>query len=110
MSQDIENKRARAELDRAAAELDDFTIARLRAARKNALASASQRPLQRFGWLPLAAAAALTAVVVTTLWWQSPEPTELAAEELEWSLVRDDPDFFTDLEFYDWLRHEQDAG
>lgn len=111
MSQDTENKHIRARLDRAASELDDFTVARLRAARKNALASVSQRPFAMFGWLPMSAAATMIiAIVVTTLWFQAPDPTGLAAEELEWSLVRDDPDFFSDLEFYDWLRHEQDAG
>jgi hypothetical protein len=109
MSNDLENERARAELDRAAGALDDFTVARLRAARKNAL-TASQRPMHWLNWLPLSATAAIVAVVVTALWWQPLDPTGLAAEELEWSLVRDDPDFFTDLEFYDWIRHEQDAG
>jgi hypothetical protein len=111
MSEDTDNQRLRVQLDHAAAGLDDMTVAQLRAARKRAVAVAQQRPSTRFGWLPLsAAAAAFIAVTVATLWWRTLEPTVIATEEIELSLTRDDPEFFTDLEFFDWIRREQDAG
>jgi hypothetical protein len=111
MKSDTDDEALRARLEHAAANLDDLTVARLRAARKRALAAAQKRPLL-VGWIPLsAAAAAFLAVTMTTLWWRAPEPTAVAnSEELELSLTHDDPEFFTDLEFYDWIRREQDAG
>ena len=110
MSNETENERLRAQLDRAAAELDELTVAKLRGARKHALAQA-RRPLTAFGWLSLSAiAATFVAVAVAAWWWPTSSPPTLLAEDVEWSLTRDDPEFFTDLEFYDWIRNEQDAG
>jgi hypothetical protein len=106
-----DDKAARAQLDRAAAELDDLTVARLRAGRKRALAAAGRKPLHLLSWLPLSAAAAvLVAITATALWWRAPEPGMTITDELELSLTRDDPEFFTDLEFYNWIRQEQEAG
>lgn len=110
MSNDTDNDRLRAQLDRAAAELNDTTVARLRAARNRAVATTRRRPLAALRWLPLSAAAAIVAVTAMALWWRAPESALIATEEIEWSLTKDDPEFFTDLEFYDWIRFEQDAG
>jgi hypothetical protein len=106
-----ELERARAQLNRAAADLDEFSVARLRAGRKRALAAAGTRRQFRPGWwLPLssAAVAALVTVTVATNWWQATPVT--ATEDIELMATHDDPEFFEDIDFYSWLEDQRDAG
>jgi hypothetical protein len=105
-----EQKLLRAQLDRRAAELDDMTVARLRAARKRALAAAEEKHAAR--WLPwsMAAAAVLVLTLGITLQLRAPDNIIAAApDDVDLLLVKDSPDFTDELEFYRWLE-EQDAG
>src|SRR5262245_29279746 len=109
-----ENKKlklARAQLDRAVAELDDISIARLRAVRKRVVARAGHSRRVTW-WLPLSTAAIATIVVVTLLVpiSRTPDQASLASGEEAEQMMTKDPDFFTDLDFYDWLEAEHDAG
>jgi hypothetical protein len=105
---------ARAQLNRAASELDEFTVARLRAARKRALAAAGARRAVRAGWwLPLtgAALATLVAVGVTTDWWRAPAPAAIAAaDDFELLAATEGPEFFDNIDFFHWIGDERDAG
>lgn len=110
-------RRARAALDRSVAELDPATLGRLRAARRDALdgvAPASRR--RAFVWAPLGALAAAAVALVIAL---SPRPTEVAkappppprlVEDLEVVVSNDDLELYADLEFYEWLEQQDQAG
>jgi len=102
-------RRSRALLDSAEAELDAATRARLRAARRAALARAAQggASIRHQPWLlPAAglAAAVLVAVLGVRLWAPGPARGDLSPLE-DIVLLSDpaDPEFYTDLEFYLWL-------
>jgi hypothetical protein len=122
MSDNDDLRHLRAQLDRAAAELDAPTAARLRAARLRAVAAAEAgraghglRDL--VSWPAFSAALAATLVVATAiaLWWPAPDPAALVAatapEDVEWLIARDSPELFAEqLEFYDWLGEQNDAS
>jgi 4-hydroxy-L-threonine phosphate dehydrogenase PdxA len=104
-------ERARAQLNHAAADLDEFSIARLRAGRKRALAAAdARRRFRPAWWLPLssAAVAAIVTVTVATNWWRAAPVT--ATEDIELLATSDDPEFLEDIDFYNWLEDQRDAG
>ncbi len=99
---------ARAELDRGTRELDDLTVARLRAARLRAVAA---RPRRR--WLAAAGlgAGALAAGVTAFLLLATPAAPPLAGfEQLELLSEHDALDLYKDLEFYRWLAEDTHAG
>lgn len=100
-------KRIRAELDRSTNELDEFTVARLRAARKQALAT---KP-RGYGWLVAGgiATTAVTAGLVATLVLTPAAPSATGLEQLE-LLADAEFDVANDLEFYRWLAEQQRAG
>lgn len=98
----------RAELDRSVAALDELTVARLRAARKRALATAPQRRL----WLAAGgiAAGALAAGLAAFLLLAPPAaPPASGLEQLE-LLTEADMDLYDNLDFYRWLAEGTDAG
>lgn len=105
-------KRARQTLDRAADDIDELTAARLRAARLRALDAA---PRRRPAWLAVtgsAVAAGLVAVVAGTLWFATPAPQPMPladADDLEMLTLIENPEFFEELDFYDWLTDHDDA-
>lgn len=98
------------ELDAAVDELDELTLVRLRAARKQALADAS-KPKSVWGgrrWLVPAAGLAATCllVILVGLQWWNPETTQstlLAAQDMDIMMAQDDLELYSDLEFYRWL-------
>lgn len=110
---------ARQALDAAARGLDEETRARLRAARRQALAQlpplGGQRRAPSGGrrWL---AAGALAVVVATlaatvTLWIGTAGNGVLPGlDDLELLAGRDNPEFFADLDFYRWLAEHDHAG
>lgn len=105
---------ARQALDARARDLDDLTIARLRAARLRAL---DVRPVSpwRSKWVAVAglATAAIAVVLVAgPLWLRPVGPSALSVaglEDLELLSTREHPEFFGDLEFYDWLSHRRNG-
>ena len=110
-----ELERARAQLNRAADDLDEFSVARLRAGRKRAIAAAgARRRLRPVWWLPLssAAVAAVVTVTVATNWWRAPtvQPVMTAAEDIELLATGEEPEFFNDIDFYTWIEDQRDAG
>ena len=95
--------------------LDELTIARLRAARLNAIA-ASRRSRYRFwGFAGGAAAAGLALAIAGTVWLKA--PSELPAAPANDATLADldlltteSPDFYGNLEFYRWLASQSDAS
>jgi hypothetical protein len=109
-------EQARRELDRAAGDLDMVTAARLRAARLRAL-DVPRVPRWRHSWLVATgglAAAGLVAVVAGLLWLSPPAapPVNVAAvdaEDVELLDSQESPDFYADLDFYDWLANRDNV-
>lgn len=101
------NERARALLERSAAELDSQSVMRLRAARARALGPRSGRP----GWLaPVTGVAALVSAVLAVWLAFQPPPgaprlavLEQDTETLDLLTAADDFELVEDLEFYHWL-------
>lgn len=94
---------ARQQLQQHANKLDDITGARLRAARKRALAAtpARSQPL----WLPAGLAASTVAALLALTLWQgeplvNPDPLNGDWEQIATS---DDLELIEQLEFYEWL-------
>ncbi|MBI3576047.1 MAG: hypothetical protein HY083_10425 [Gammaproteobacteria bacterium] len=106
-------------LDKSARELDDTTVARLRAARARAWQRAAatppapvRRPRPRW-WLPVGsvALAGVTVAVVGALWFATPAGAPLTGiEDIELLASKETPEFYAELEFYQWLASRVDAG
>lgn len=93
---------------RASEQLDPATARRLASARRLALAQAAHRRPAWVWALPATAAAALLLAILLP-WRQGPGPAaaELrAAENLELLTDEMGPEFYRDLEFYQWLERE----
>ena len=97
-------------LDEAEANLDTAALARLRAARRQAIEAGLARSGRALpGWLlPVGgfATAGIALAVAGLLWFAVPDDKPLpqaTVDDLELLMARDNPEFFTDLEFYDWL-------
>lgn len=105
---------AKRALDKAEKNLDAATLARLRAARRQAL-DEGRRSRARPAWLLPAGGLATAGVVLTVaalLWFSAPNPNPVQANlsDLDLLTAHENPDFFTDLDFYDWLDRNADAG
>jgi hypothetical protein len=114
-----EFKRVRQQLERVASELDELTVARLRAGRKRAVAAAGARRTYHLmarpvWWMPLtsAAVAALVTVTLATDWWRAPPaaPMTAASDDIELLATSEGPEFFDNIDFYRWIEDERDAG
>ncbi len=109
---------ARRLLDDAAQDLDAGTVARLRAARARAWQLAEQevrlpapKPRHR-GWLPVGglAVAGIVLAVAGTLWFAAPGGVPVAGfEDSELLASKESPEFYAELEFYNWLANRADA-
>jgi len=108
--------RVRTELDRNADGLDELTVARLRAARRQAL---DAHP-RRFGWLStgrglalagggIAATAVTAGLVAMLLLAPAAVPPTNGLDQIE-LLAEADLDVYDNLEFYRWLAEQQRAG
>jgi hypothetical protein len=97
------------ELDRGTQQLDELTIARLRAARRQAVAAHPRRRV----WLAAGglATAALTATLVALLLFApAAAPPVSGLEQLELLSESDSLELYRDLEFYRWLAENTDAA
>jgi hypothetical protein len=107
---------AKRALDDAEKNLDGGTVARLRAARREAIEQGLRRPARlRPGWLlPVGgfATAAIVFAVAGLLWFSAPNPNLLQTNvsDIELLTAHENPEFFADLDFYDWLDNDSDAG
>lgn len=97
----------RRQLDSQAEQLDELTIARLRAARLRALASA---PPQRRLWLPAIGGATLAAALLAVVLWQAPPELPGPFEALDIVASSEELEMIEDLDFYDWLEATQTTG
>ena len=103
-------------LDDAEKNLDAGTVGRLRAARRAAIEQGLRRPSRRHpGWLlPVVgfATSAIVFAVAGLLWFSAPNPNLLQpnVSDIELLTAHENPEFFADLDFYDWLDNDSDAG
>ncbi|MEM9057240.1 MAG: hypothetical protein AAGD86_07170 [Pseudomonadota bacterium] len=108
-------------LERSAQRLDAEHADALRAARKRAVQAAEARSsLAGVRWLPLAAAASVAALAVTVALRRPPTPAapppadelvaSIEASDYDMLLGEESLDMLAELEFYDWLSAEADAG
>ncbi len=105
-------KDAKRVLDEAEKNLDAGARARLHASRRQAIEEGLRRPSHaRPGWLlPVGgfATAGIVLAVAGLLWFAAPDykPIQQAnVDDLEILTARENPEFFADLEFYDWLEN-----
>ncbi len=122
MTDDTDRKletQARRLLDDAAQNLDADTVARLRAARARAWQLAEQtpphadvaRPRRRW-WLPVGglAVAGIVLAVAGTLWLAAPGGAPVTGlEDVELLAAKESPEFYSEIEFYNWLANRTDA-
>ncbi len=107
---------AKRALDAAEKHLDAGTVARLRAARRTAIEEGLQKTAEaRPGWLlPVGgfATAGIALAVAGLLWFSAPNGQLLQAGvgDMELLTGKESPDFFAELEFYEWLEHQANAG
>lgn len=101
-------KQVRDELEAQLDTLDANVVAGLSAARHRALDQIQTKPRWQpvFGW-----AVAATLVIGVSLWWQqAPISHGMSADDFELLVSGDGIELYEDLEFYDWLSSENDAG
>ncbi len=102
-------------LDAAEQNLDAGTVARLRAARRQAIEQGLHKPARaRPGWLlPVGgfATAGIALAVAAVLWFSAPNGNFMQAGvgDIELLTAQENPDFFTELEFYEWLEGNENA-
>ncbi|MHB8622166.1 MAG: hypothetical protein ACYC9J_12220 [Sulfuricaulis sp.] len=98
---------ARRLLDQAERDLDAGAVARLRAARQQAIEQGLRRSARaRPAWLLPGLATAIGALTVGGwLWLSAPQtnPAPVSMDDLELLSAQENPEFFSDLDFYDWL-------
>lgn len=94
--------------------LDAATRSQLNRGRQQALAAARPGQLARWQtWVPVGAAAAVTAVALVTFTGQEapgPLTTPSVASDLEILMDGEELEMLEDLEFYSWLDLESEAG
>ncbi len=98
--------RVRQHLDAGLAAQDALTLARLRAARLNAVAVAPRRPAWAAA-LPLAAACA--ALVIALEHAHAPQGAASGLDDVELLAGHEPLEFYQDLEFYAWLALDDPA-
>ena len=102
-------------LDAAEKNLDAGTVARLRAARRTAIENGRHKSSwTRPGWLlPVGgfATAGIALTVAGLLWFSAPNGNLMQAGvgDIELLAADEHPDFFTELEFYEWLEGNENA-
>jgi hypothetical protein len=95
--------------------LDAGTVARLRGARREAIEQGLRRPSRmRPGWLlPVGGfvTAGIVFVVAGLLWFSAPNPILLQPNVIDIELLtaQENPEFFADLDFLDWLEHNDNG-
>ena len=113
MADDSLIRQAREALNRSTDTLPEATLARLRTARREAVAAAGSRPLRQ--WIAWAipagglVAASLVAMLSIGIWTHSSPVTGI--EDVDILAAKESPDFYSeDYEFYLWLDGQKRAG
>ena len=92
--------------------LDELTVARLRAARRRALAEEPRRR-RTFAFAGGLVAAGMAFALAGVVWLRAPSDLPPPAEEASVAdldlLETESPEFYSDLEFYRWLATQSDA-
>lgn len=120
MSQDKQQQfinRAKHTLNQSVDELDAVTLARLKAARLNALEHQQvERPHTAvLSWLlghnKLVLTSVMSVMLVTSVWLlQKPLNGDLLIEDMQILSANDDLELYRNLEFYQWLEYEHDQS
>jgi hypothetical protein len=106
---------AKRALDATEQNLDAGTVARLRATRRQAIEQGLHKPARaRPGWLlPVGgfATAGIVLAVAGLLWFSAPNNhlMQTGVSDIELLTAHENPDFFTELEFYEWLEGNENA-
>ncbi len=107
-------------LDRSEQDLDDATLTRLRAARREALGTLTTDRPRRSWWEPMGglAVAATLATLTVSLWSLSPGPDGTPGDSVGLPTLEDvalltdaeELEFYQDLDFYLWLDSDGSGG
>lgn len=96
---------------------DEFTVARLRAARLRALEAKPRPWLPSMRWLGSVVAAGAVAMLAGVIWLNTPSDVTLprandstVVADIDLLTAKETPEFYTELEFYDWLESDADAS
>ena len=106
---------AKRALETAEKQLDAGSVARLRATRRQAIEQGLHKAARaRPGWLlPVGgfATAGIVLAVAGLLWFSAPNGNLMQAGigDMELLTAQENPDFFTELEFYEWLEGSENA-
>lgn len=106
---------AKRTLEAAEKNLDAGTVARLRGARRTAIETGLHKSDKtRPGWLlPVGgfATAGIALAVAGLLWFSAPNDNliQTSLGDIELLGVHENPDFFAELEFYEWLESNENA-
>lgn len=95
-------------LEKSVAQIDSATRAELRSIRQQAL-QAQHKPAWWLSPLPAFAATAAVLVVTVSVWFNQPVENNNAPamDDMQLMAAAEDLDFYQELEFYEWLEHEQ---
>ena len=93
------------QLDQHADQVDELTLARLKAIRRTAL---DQTPHPGFNWLPVGVwGTAAAAVLALVIWHRVPEAPDFSPGDLELLAQVEDLELIEELEFYAWLEESE---
>jgi hypothetical protein len=103
-------------LEKSEREVDELTVARLRAVRLRALDAIAHSRLASWWSLGGIASAGIAAALAGLLWFNTPSELsapsqhETASVDMELLATKENPEFYTELDFYDWLAGDADAS
>ena len=106
-------RQVKTDLDHSVDALDNETINRLRQIRQAALRQTKPSTMPFRWWIPAGAfaSALLVGLLTVSLWFEQAPPEAYAVlEDVEMLSTVDDIEFFDELEFYQWLNVDAQAG
>lgn len=112
-TEDKFTSKVRQVLDDSAGNLDELTLARLRAARANAVAIAEEKLSGHSYWLPAVGFATLlvaVSVVLLSTFNNGEVMPGIEAEDLEMLSSIDSLDLLDNMEFYEWLEADAESA
>jgi hypothetical protein len=109
-------RRIKAQLDAGINDLDGTTVARLCAAREQALGIARAKQQVANNWQPLRLGFAMAAMLVAVMTWrllpmhERESQTVDVEDDMEMLIAEDEVGFYADMEFLIWLEQQDHAS